>query len=61
MKKLDRIVERPQTDASPAHWFFKTSEGLMGPFDSFEAAKAMLENFVARCKANGLAEIAERS
>jgi hypothetical protein len=47
----DRIIERPPVGATPARWFFKTSEGLMGPFESLDAAQAMLQSFVARCQA----------
>lgn len=42
---LDHRIERISTD-----WFFKTSEGLKGPFDSRETARSILESFVAQCK-----------
>jgi len=61
MQNTDRIVARPRTERAPAHWLFKTSEGLMGPFDSHEMAKAVLENYVARCKAHVITEATERS
>ncbi len=51
MENLDRIVVRPGRENGPDAWFFKASEGLMGPFDSHETAKRKLEEFVARCKA----------
>lgn len=51
MTRPDRIIQRPPIDGSPARWFFKTSEGLMGPFDSLEATLAVLESFVSRCRA----------
>jgi hypothetical protein len=49
----DRIFMRPTTESKPAHWFYRTSEGLMGPFDSNKTAMATLAIFVERCKAAG--------
>lgn len=50
MNVPDRIVERPPIGSTPARWFFKTSEGLMGPFDSLVSAQEVLESFVALCQ-----------
>jgi hypothetical protein len=49
----DRIFMRPSTETKPAHWFYRTSEGLMGPFDSNKTAMATLAIFVERFKAAG--------
>lgn len=49
MEQHDRIVARPRIKKIPEHWLFKTSEGVMGPFDTREIAQSTLKLYVAKC------------
>jgi hypothetical protein len=51
MKNNDRETFDRRIERMSDHWFFKTSEGLMGPYDSRETASTELNIFVARCNA----------
>lgn len=57
MAPLDRIVVRPHIGQIPAHWLFKTSEGVKGPFASLEMAKQSLEIYVLKCVSDGKAGV----
>ncbi len=47
---IDRLLPRLDANGTPLYWFFKSSEGLQGPYESAELARAKLAEFIAQCR-----------